>query len=79
MFGRKVFCVRCINCSQNNTAKGIRLHDKIAIYILQEKVQQVRAFESNISLMNKKENVVRTPRHNFLDLHMNFILNKRTS
>ena len=51
MWGRKVICVRCINCLHNNTAKSIRLHDKIAIFIYTEKkFIQVRAFESNTSL-----------------------------
>ena len=31
--GCKVICVRCINCPYNNIAKGIRLHDKIAIFV----------------------------------------------
>ena len=30
---RKVICVRCINCSYNNTAKGIRPLDKMAIFV----------------------------------------------
>ena len=33
MLGRKVICVRCINCPYNNIAKGIRLYDKIAIFV----------------------------------------------
>ena len=28
MLGRKVIYVRCINCSYNNVAKGIRLFEK---------------------------------------------------
>ena len=31
MLGRKVIYVRCISCSYNNVAKGIRLLDKKAI------------------------------------------------
>ena len=43
--------MRCINCPYNNIAKGIRLHDKIAIFVYSgKKFIQVRAFESNISL-----------------------------
>ena len=34
MLGRKVICVRCINCPYINIAKGIRLHDKTAIFYL---------------------------------------------
>ena len=37
MLGRKVICVRCINCSYNNMAKDIRLLDKIAIFVCTEK------------------------------------------
>ena len=49
MLGRKVICVRCIKCPYNNIAKGIRLHDKIAIFGYSgKKLIQVRAFESNI-------------------------------
>ena len=33
MLGRKVIFVRCINCSYNNVAKGIRLLDKKAFFI----------------------------------------------
>ena len=32
MLGRKVIYVRCINCSYNNVAKGIRLLDKKAFF-----------------------------------------------
>ena len=41
---RKVIYVRCINCSYNNVAKGIRLLDKIYRKIL----MHVRAFERYI-------------------------------
>ena len=51
MLGRKVICLRYINCPCNNIAKGIRLHDKIAIFAYTgKKFIQVRAFESNMSL-----------------------------
>ena len=33
MLGHEVICVRCINCSNNNVAKGIRLLDKKAIFV----------------------------------------------
>ena len=33
MLGRKVIYVRCISCSYNNVAKGIRLLDKKAIFV----------------------------------------------
>ena len=41
MFGRKVIYVRCINCSYNNVAKGIRLLDKKAffVYTAKQKLQ----------------------------------------
>ena len=42
----KVNYVRCINCSYNNLAKGIRLLDKKAIFVY----TQVGAFDSNIPL-----------------------------
>ena len=57
MLGHKVIYVRCINCSYNNVAKGIRFLDtKARLYKLQkrflitqentqEKNGQVRAFE----------------------------------
>ena len=54
VLGRKVICVRCINCSYNsmdNMAKGIRLLDKKAIFLYRKKFIQVRAFESNIPLI----------------------------
>ena len=31
--GRKVIYVRCVNCSYNNVAKGIRLLDKKAFFV----------------------------------------------
>ena len=40
--------VRCINCSYNNVAKGIRLLDKKHFLFIQEKFMQVRAFERYI-------------------------------
>ena len=33
MFGRKMICVRCINCSYYNIAKGICLLDKMAAFV----------------------------------------------
>ena len=48
MFGRKVIYVRCINCSYNNVAKGIRLIDKKAFMFVQEIFVQVRVFERYI-------------------------------
>ena len=51
MLGRKVIYVRCINCSYNNVAKGIRLLDKKAFFCLyRKKLMQVRAFERYIPL-----------------------------
>ena len=51
MLGRKVICVRYMNCPYYKIAKGNRLHDKIAIFGYSgKKFIQVRAFESNISL-----------------------------
>ena len=38
MLGRKVIYVRCINCSYNNVAKGIRLVDKKAILVFTGKI-----------------------------------------
>ena len=49
-WGRKVICVICINCSYNNIAKGIRLLDKIAIFVYIGKIIQGRAFERSVSL-----------------------------
>ena len=46
-----MICVRCINCSYNNIAKGIRLldkYEKTAIF-MQEK-NHTRAFESSVPL-----------------------------
>ena len=52
MLGRKVIYVRCINCSYNNVAKGIRLLDKKAFFVYTgKKIMQVRAFERYIPLM----------------------------
>ena len=46
MLGRKVIYLRCINCSYNNVAKGIRLYDKKRNFCLNMKqFMQVRAFE----------------------------------
>ena len=51
MFGRKVIYVRCLSCSYNNVAKGIRLLDKKAILVYTGKVfMQVRAFERYIPI-----------------------------
>ena len=43
ILGRKVIYVRCINCSYNNVAKGIRLLDKKACFI-QEKLHASKSF-----------------------------------
>ena len=49
--GGKVIYVKCINCSYNNMAKGIRLLDKKSIFCLCRKnFMQVRAFERYILL-----------------------------
>ena len=48
MLVRKVIYVRCINCSYNNVAKGVRLVGKKALLFKQEKIMQVRAFERYI-------------------------------
>ena len=50
MLGRKVIYVRCINCSYNNVAKGIRLLDKKHPLFIQENFMQVRAFERYIPI-----------------------------
>ena len=44
-----MICVRYINCSYNNIAKGIRLLHKIAILFIQEKIY-TRAFEISVPL-----------------------------
>ena len=49
--GRKVICVRCLNCSFNNVAKSIRLLDKKSHFCLyRKKFIQLNAFESSIPL-----------------------------
>ena len=50
MLGRKMIYVRCINCSYNNVAKGICLHDKKAFFVYRKNFMQVRAFERYIPL-----------------------------
>ena len=51
MLGRKVIYVRCISCSYNNVAKGIRLLDKKSNSCLYRKIfMQVKAFERYIPL-----------------------------
>ena len=48
-----MICVECINCLCINIANGIRLLDKIAIFVYTGKhLIQVRAFESNFPLVN---------------------------
>ena len=42
MLGRKVIYVRCINCSYNNIAKGIRPLDKKAIFVYVGKISYKR-------------------------------------
>ena len=50
-FARKVIYVRCIICSYNNVAKGIRLLDKKASFVLYRKnFMQVRDFERYMPL-----------------------------
>ena len=49
MLGRKVIYWRCINCSDNNVAKGIRLLDKKQ-FLDRKNLMQVRAFEGSIPL-----------------------------
>ena len=44
MLGRKVIYVRCINCSYNSVAKGIRLLDKKAFLFIQEKIHASKGF-----------------------------------
>ena len=50
--GRKVIYVRCINCSYNNVAKGIRLLDKKnnIFCLYRNNVMKVTAFERYIPL-----------------------------
>ena len=50
MLGRKVIYVRCINCSYNNVAKGIRLLDKKHFCLYRTNFIQVRAFERYIPI-----------------------------
>ena len=49
MLGRKMICVECINCLCMNIANGIRLIDKIAIFLYRKRLH-TRAFESKIPL-----------------------------
>ena len=52
MLGRKVIYARCINCSYNNVAKGVRLLDKKAFFVYTgKKIMQVRGFERYIPLV----------------------------
>ena len=44
MLGRKVIYVRCLNCSYNNVAKGIRLLDKKQFLFIQEKNHASESF-----------------------------------
>ena len=44
MFGRIAICVRCINCSYNNVAKGIRLLNKKAIFVYTGKIHASKSF-----------------------------------
>ena len=43
-WGRKVIYMRCINCSYNNVAKGIRLLDIKAFLFIQEKNHASKSF-----------------------------------
>ena len=44
------YFVRCVNCSYNNVAKGIRLLDEKQFLFIQEDFKQVRACERYIPL-----------------------------
>ena len=44
MLGRKVIYVRCISCSYNNVAKGIRLLDKKQFLFIQENFHASKSF-----------------------------------
>ena len=44
MLGRKKISVRCINCPYNDIAKGVRLHDKIAIFVYTGKIHTSKSF-----------------------------------
>ena len=44
LLGRKVIIVRCINCSYNKIANGIRLLDKIAIFVYTGKFHTSKSF-----------------------------------
>ena len=44
MLRRNVIYVRCLNCSYNNVAEGIRLLDKKAIFVIQEKFHASMSF-----------------------------------
>ena len=50
--GIKVIYVRCIKCSYNNEAKGIRLLDKKNIFFIQEKIHASKNFEIHIPLIS---------------------------
>ena len=47
MLGRKVIYRRCINCSYNNVAKGIRIPDNKAFLFIQEKLQLNRLLSTS--------------------------------
>ena len=71
MLGRKLICLRCINCSYNNIAKGIRLLDKIAIFVHRGFLIQVRDFESSIPLKrwefrNKTRQLIKQAKRKYL-------------
>ena len=54
-----MICVECINCLCINIANGIRLLDKMAIFVYTGKnFIQVRAFESNIPLNHMRRDPV---------------------
>ena len=44
MLGRKVIFVRSLNCSYSNVTKGIRLLDKKAFLLMQEKFHASKSF-----------------------------------
>ena len=62
-----VGCVRCINCSYNNIAKDIRLHDKIAMFVYTVK----SSFGRNIPLskyVNNTYNLFHICQYEYCDI-----------
>ena len=50
MLGRKMIYARCINCSYNNVAKGIRLLNKKAIFVYTGIISYSKSFYKRNSL-----------------------------